>query len=77
MSARANQTVYWPGMNSEIRHHRTHCESCNQILPAQSAELLVQSPASKWPFQQMSAQKNDFSMLKIETANQQHQQTIT
>jgi len=53
MSAQANQTVYWPGMNSAIRHHCAHCESCNQITPAQSAEPLVQSPTPEWLFQRI------------------------
>jgi len=45
MSARANQTVYWPGMNTCIRNHRNQCIACNQIAPTQLAEPLILTPA--------------------------------
>ena len=41
MSARANQTVYWPGLNAAIRTHRNNCTPCNQIAPSQPAEPLI------------------------------------
>ena len=53
MSARANQTVYWPGMNAAIRTHRSNCASCNQIAPSQSAEPMIITPDPEWPFQQI------------------------
>ena len=53
MSALANQTVYWPGMNLSIRNHRSMCQSCNQIAPSQPSEPLIESPPPKWPFQQI------------------------
>ena len=55
MSARANQTVYWPGMNSSIRLHRQTCPSCNEIAPSQPNEPTIQSPPPEWPFQQICA----------------------
>ena len=53
MSARANQAVYWPGMNASIRNHRLMCHSCNQIAPSQPSEPLIESPSPEWPFQQI------------------------
>ena len=53
MSARANQTVYWPGMNACIRNHRNQCADCNQIAPSQSAEPLILTTSPEWPFQQL------------------------
>ena len=53
MSARANQTVYWPGMNACIRNHRNQCADCNQIAPSQSAEPLILTASPDWPFQQL------------------------
>ena len=55
MSARANQTVYWPGMNAAIRNHRANCAICNQIAPSQSAEPLILTPEPEWPFQKICA----------------------
>ena len=53
MSARANQTVYWPGLNAAIRTHRSNCSPCNQIAPSQPAEPLILTPDPEWPFQQI------------------------
>ena len=55
MTARANQTVYWPEMNASIRNHRSMCQSCCQIAPSQSSEPLILTPPPQWPFQQICA----------------------
>ena len=55
MTARANQTVYWPEMNASIRNHRSMCQSCYQIAPSQSPEPLILTPPPQWPFQQICA----------------------
>ena len=55
MSTRANQTVYWPGMNADIRNHRSICTTCNQIAPSQPAEPLILTPKPEWPFQKICA----------------------
>ena len=55
MTARANQTVYWPGMNASIRLHRTSCRACNEIAPSQSSEPLIMTPPPEWPFQKICA----------------------
>ena len=55
MSARANQTVYWPGMNAAIRNHRSTCTNCNQIAPRQPSEPLILTPKPELPFQKICA----------------------
>ena len=53
MKARANESVYWPGMDASIRNHRESCGTCVKIAPSQPREPLVLSPSPEWPFQQM------------------------
>lgn len=55
MSARANQNVYWPEMNTAIGNHRSICTICNEIAPRQSAEPLILTPETEWPFQKICA----------------------
>jgi len=55
MSACANQSVYWPGMNASIQNHRSTCQSCNQIAPSEPSEPLIKSPSPEWLFQQICA----------------------
>ena len=52
MLRRARQTVYWPGMEGDLQHQRTACNTCNLHAPAQPAEPLVMSPPPEYPFQQ-------------------------
>lgn len=53
MSAHANKTIYWPGMNACIRNHRAQCVDCNQIAPSRPAEPLILTSSPEWPFQQL------------------------
>ena len=53
MQARANQTVYWPGMNASIRNFKASCTTCSNIAPSQSKETINLSPPPQWPFQQI------------------------
>ena len=55
MKARAEATVYWPGMNASIRNKRFLCRDCNGIAPSQPKEPIQLSPAPEWPFQQICA----------------------
>ena len=55
MLARANQTVYWPGMNASVRNYKSGCQSCVKISPNQSKEPLLLAPIAEWPFQQICA----------------------
>ena len=45
MKARANTSVYWSGMLSDITGHWAQCHTCNTIAPSQSKEPPIhQSP---------------------------------
>ena len=51
MTARAQQTVYWPGIETAIRNTRYNCQKCNESAPSQRREPLQLSPAQIYPFQ--------------------------
>ena len=53
MRARANESVYWPGMDASIRHHHSSCTACSKIAPSQPKEPLILTPSPEWPFQQV------------------------
>lgn len=51
MQSRAQNSVYWPGMNASIRQCREMCRVCTARAPSQSREPLVLTPTPDWPFQ--------------------------
>ena len=53
MKARANQTVYWPGMDAQMRNFKDACSDCLANSPSQQAEPIVLTPSPDWPFQQI------------------------
>jgi len=55
MKARANQCVYWPGMDASIRNYRDTCLSptCVKHRQSQQVEPLILTPIPEWPFQQI------------------------
>nr|XP_039269967.1 uncharacterized protein K02A2.6-like [Styela clava] len=55
MKARANQSVYWPGMNAMIRNFRFGCLTCTKYAPSQTKEPMISSPAPQYPFQHICA----------------------
>ena len=55
MTARANQTVYWPDILKDIRNTRYTCKACSEVAPSQPQEPLQLSPSPDWPFQQICA----------------------
>ena len=61
MSARANQSIYWPGMNSCIRNYRANCKTCSTNAPSQHKEPLELTPTPQWPFQQICADYFDIA----------------
>lgn len=54
MKSRANETVYWPGMDASIRNHRESCDTCNRVAPSQPREPIVLSKSPEWPFQKIA-----------------------
>ena len=53
MKARANESVYWPGMNASIRTTRANCTECSRIAPSQPREPITLTVSPDWPFQQI------------------------
>ena len=54
MKSRANETVYWPGMDACIRNHRESCGTCMKIAPSQPREPIILAKSPEWPFQQLA-----------------------
>lgn len=52
MLRRARQAVYWPGIEGDLRHHRSSCKTCNVHAPSQPPEPLLLTPPPLYPFQQ-------------------------
>ena len=55
MRFRANQCVYWPGLDSSIRNHQTTCRDCIRNAPSQPPEPLILTPLPTYPFEQVCA----------------------
>ena len=53
MQARANKSMYWPGINNHIKTFSDNCKSCSYNVPSQSKEPLISFPQPEWPFQQI------------------------
>ena len=51
MQSRADVSVYWPGLNSDIQKTRETCLRCTKIAPSQPKEPLIITPTPEWPFQ--------------------------
>ena len=51
MKARANQTVYWPGMDAQMRNFKDTCTDCLERSPSQQPEPILLTPSPEWPFQ--------------------------
>ena len=53
MLSRANLSIYWPGMESDIHNKRFSCHHCNERAPSQPKEPYCESPGPSYPFQQI------------------------
>lgn len=47
--------MYWLGIEGDLRHHRSSCETCNTHVPSQPPEPLLLTPPPCNPFQQTVA----------------------
>ena len=68
MQFRANQCVYWPGLDSSIRNHRSTYHDCIRNAPSQPPEPLILTVSPTYPFVQVCAdyfQTVHFSYLTI------------
>ena len=50
MSLRARETVYWPGINEDIRYTYHHCHICAKFARTQQRETLqsIETPQTTW-----------------------------
>ena len=53
MKARANVSVYWPGMDASIRNFHASCRTCSTIAPSLPREPIVMTPSPDYPFQRI------------------------
>ena len=51
MKSRANESIYWPGINADIQRKRNGCSTCNTIAPSQAREPLQMIAPPDYPFQ--------------------------
>ena len=61
MRARANTTVYWPGLDAQIHQTRYKCMRCNETSPSLPKEPLIITKSPDYPYQQVCM---DFFELK-------------
>ena len=50
MTARAEQTVFWPSITRDIVETRASCTECHRIAPSQPAAPPVSPPSPEYPF---------------------------
>ena len=55
MSARASDSVWWPGLQSDIERTRKECRSCDVSAPSQPAAPPTPLPSPAYPFEQICA----------------------
>ena len=52
---RARESMYWPSMNADIRHHIAQCETCRSFENRQAKETLRSHPPTDRPWEKISA----------------------
>ena len=50
MKRRANESVYWPYLNRDLKNTRLNCKYCNEIAPQQSKEPIILTPDPEFRF---------------------------
>ena len=55
MSARASESVWWPGIQADIERTRLECRSCDVSAPSQPAAPPTPLPSPAYPFEQICA----------------------
>ena len=51
---RARLTVYWPGINNAIDNVIPNCQKCQDHLPSNATEPIIQKPRPSRPFQEIA-----------------------
>ena len=68
MKFRANNCVYWPGLDTSIKQHRQTCKDCKENAPSQTKEPIILTKSPDYPFQNICAdyfQIGNYSYLDI------------
>ena len=55
MVSRAEQTVFWPGITTDINRMRAMCRTCVRNAPSQPAGTPVPPPSPSYPFEMVVA----------------------
>ena len=55
MIARAQSSIYWPGIRKDVLHYQSNCRTCLEIAPSQAREPLITSVLPERPFQVICA----------------------
>ena len=61
MMSRATQSVYWPGMKTDIERKRENCQSCHSEAPSQPSAPPTPLPVPQFPFQMISSDFFDYN----------------
>ena len=64
MTARAESSIFWPGITNAIAHVRTECEHCNRMAPSQPSAPPAPKVEPLYPFQCLCA---DYFQYKGQT----------
>ena len=51
MTARAEASVFWPGITSDIINMRNYCQACNRMAPSQPSAPPTPPVSPLYPFQ--------------------------
>ena len=51
MLRRTRHSVYWPGIEGDLHHHRSGCTSCEIHSPSLPTEVMEITPPPDYPFQ--------------------------
>ena len=51
---RARQSVYWPGIDNEVKNIVESCPDCHKLLPSQQKEPFMSDPEPSRPFESVS-----------------------
>ena len=57
---RARESVYWPGMNGEIKEYIQTCETCREFECSQTKETLMSHEVPDRPWQKVSYHEKDY-----------------
>lgn len=55
MQARARESIYWPGMDTDISNRRYSCNICDRIAPSLPNAPPAPLPRPEYPFQQVAS----------------------